>query len=307
MLQFLANLRSARTPCPTALRSPHSIQVNFDEYCQQKAAPPGSSTYYALRQAPAAGQALLTALFALRREFEETVKEISDPAVGRTKLVWWQKELAALAAGTPSHPVSKALAAHVDGGAKAIEAEYPALQRLLAGFEMDLDQARYLDYPNLRRYLQGVGGTFATLAARATTQNPEQATGWAAPLGEALLLAQLVAELGNDARHGRIYLPIDEMQRFNVTAADVINRKYSDAFTEMMRFQTGRARDALITALAALPPGERRRQRTLRAQAALALALLDEIERDGYHVLHQTIALTPIRKLWIAWRAARQS
>jgi phytoene synthase len=307
--------------------SPHAHPVNFDEYCQQKAAPPGSSTYYALRQAPATSQPRLTALFALRREFEETVKEISDPAIARTKLAWWQNELGSLASGSPSHPVSKALAAYSPDA----KAEYPALQALLTGFEMDLDQARYLDYPNLRRYVQGVGGTFASLVARAAskdaltdsatdgtqakgtqakgtqakeTQAKEtQAAGWPAPLGEALLLAQLVAETGNDARHGRIYIPIDEMQRFNVTAADLINRKYTDAFTELMRFQTDRARDALQTALAAVPGTERRSQRTLLAQAALASALLDEIERDGYHVLHQRIALTPIRKLWIAWRA----
>jgi phytoene synthase len=93
------------------------------------------------------------------------------------------------------------------------------------------------------------------------------------------------------------------MQRFNVTAADLINRKYSDAFTELMRFETKRARDALRSSVAAVPASERRAQRTLLAQAALALALLDEIERDGYQVLHQRIALTPIRKLWIAWRA----
>ncbi|MFM0054579.1 squalene/phytoene synthase family protein [Paraburkholderia phytofirmans] len=273
--------------------------MNFDEYCQQKAAPPGSSTYYALRQAPAASQPLLTALFALRREFEETVKETSDPAIGRTKLAWWQNELAALASGTPSHPVPKALAAYLPD----VKAEYPMLQALLAGFEMDLDQARYLDYPNLRRYVQGVGGTFASLVARATAKDAAQASNWSAALGEALLLAQFVVETGNDARHGRIYIPIDEMQRFNVTAADLINRKYSDAFTELMRFETKRARNALQTALGAVPAGERRSQRTLVAQAALALALLDEIERDGYHVLHQRIALTPIRKLWIAWRA----
>lgn len=273
--------------------------MNFDEYCQQKAAPPGSSTYYALRQAPAASQPLLTALFALRREFEETVKEISDPAIGRTKLAWWQNELAALASGSPSHPVSKALAAYLPD----VQAVYPELQALLAGFEMDLDQARYLDYPNLRRYVQGVGGTFASLVARATAKNPVEASNWAGPLGEALQLAQFVVETGNDARHGRIYIPVDEMQRFNVTAADLINRKYSDAFTELMRFETRRARDAVQAALAAMPAHERRTQRTLVAQAALALALLDEIERDGYHVLHQRIALTPIRKLWLSWRA----
>jgi phytoene synthase len=276
--------------------------VNFDEYCQQKAALPGSSSYYALRQAPARRQPLLIALFALRREFEETVQETSDPGIGRARLAWWEKETAALAAGKPSHPVSKALAAYLTD----VAAEYPALRALQSGFEMDLDQARYLDYPNLRRYLQSVGGTFAALVARATAREPKQAATWAVPLGEALLQAQLVAELGNDARHGRIYIPIDEMQRFKVTAADLINRKYSDAFTDLMRFQTTRAHEALDIALAAIPAAERRTQRTLRAQGALALALLDEIEQDGYHVLHQRIALTPIRKLWIAWCAARR-
>jgi len=301
---------------PSSPALPHPTNpVNFDDYCQQKAAPPGSSTYYALRQARAASQPLLTALFALRRELEETVKETSDPTIGRTKLAWWQKELASLAAGSPSHPVSQALAAHLPD----VQAEYPALQALLGGFEMDLDQARYLDYPNLRRYVDGVGGNFASLVSRAAangasndaasdamngeTNGTAQSLDWAASLGEALMLAQFVSETGNDARHGRIYIPIDEMQRFNVTAADLINRKYTDAFTGLMRFETHRARDAVRTALAAMPANARRAQRTLIALAALALALLDEIERDGYHVLHQRIALTPIRKLWIAWRA----
>ncbi|MDI9654050.1 squalene/phytoene synthase family protein, partial [Burkholderia cenocepacia] len=94
---------AARPPNP-----PHTISpVNFDDYCQQKAAPAGSSVYYALRQAPLATQPRLTALFALRRELEETVKETSDPTVGHTKLAWWHKELAALADGQPSHPVTK--------------------------------------------------------------------------------------------------------------------------------------------------------------------------------------------------------
>ncbi|WP_207001571.1 squalene/phytoene synthase family protein [Trinickia mobilis] len=276
--------------------------MNFDEYCQQKAAPPGSSAYYALRQAPLARQPLLTALFALRRELEETVQETSDPTVGRTKLAWWQKETAALAAGQPSHPVSLALAAHCSD----VRAEEDALQALVAGFQMDLDQARYLDFPNLRRYIEHVGGTFAATVARATARDPHHAAEWAKPIGNALMLAQFVQELGNDARHGRIYVPIDELQRYQVTAADLINRKYSAAFTELMRFQTGRARDALKTALAGIPIAERGTQRTLRAQVALALSVLDEIERDGYQVLHQRIALTPIRKLWIAWRAARK-
>ena len=276
--------------------------MNFDDYCQQKAAPPGSSTYYALRQASAARQPLIAALFALRRELEETARETSDPTVGRTKLAWWQKELAAFADGQPSHPVTRALARHL----RDPRAEYPALQTLLAGFEMDLDQARYLDFPNLQRYIEGVGGTFAALIARVSERESRDAARWAIPLGNALMLAQFVAEIGNDARHGRVYVPIDELQRYDVTAADLVNRRYSDAFTELMQFQTARAREALQAALAAIPVAERRAQRTLRAQAALSLALLEEIEREHFQVLHQQIVLTPIRKLWIAWRAARR-
>jgi len=282
--------------------SPTSIPRNFDEYCTQKAAPAGSSVYYALRQAPAARQPLLTALFALRRELEETVKDTTDPTVGRTKLAWWQKETAALAAGQPSHPVSLALAAHCTD----IQAEAPMLRALVAGFEMDLDQARYLDFANLTRYIECVGGAFACAVARATARDPQQTAQWASGLGNALMLAQFVQELGNDARHGSIYLPIDELQRFGVTAAEIINRKYSPSFTELMRFQTNRARDSLRTALDGIPNSERATQYTLKAQAAMALALLDEIERDAFQVLHQRIALTPIRKLWIAWRAARK-
>ncbi|PMS34873.1 farnesyl-diphosphate farnesyltransferase [Trinickia symbiotica] len=274
---------------------------NFDDYCAQKAGPPGSSVYYALRQAPVARQPLLTALFALRGELEQTVKETSDPAIGRTKLAWWQQELGALATGRPSHPVSLALAAH---GAD-IGTEAGTLEALVAGFEMDLNQARYLDFANLRGYIEKVGGAFAGAVARVTAREPERAGEWAPPLGNGLMLAQLVQELGNDARHGRIYIPIDELQRHQVTAADLINRKYSAEFSELMRFQTSRARDALQAALAGIPASERKTQRTLRAQSAMALALLDEIERDGYQILHQQIALTPIRKLWIAWRAAR--
>ncbi len=277
--------------------------MNFDDYCLQKAAQPGSSTYYAMRQARVAHQPLIAALYALRREFEETTKEVSDPTVGRTKLAWWQKELGALAEGSPSHPVTQALARHLGD----VRAATPALQGLLAGFEMDLDQARYLDFPNLRRYMDGVGGSFALLVARVSARDTAAAPQWAAPLGNALALAQFVPEIGNDARHGRIYVPIDELQRYNVTAADLINRRYSDEFTELMQFQTQRARETLQAALDALPADERRAQRTLRAQAALALALLDEIEREGFKVLHQQFALTPIRKLWIAWRAARRA
>lgn len=285
----------------SASRRLHSIAVNFDDYCQQKAAPDGSSTYYALRRAPASKQALLTALHALRRELEETARETSDPTIGRTKHAWWQKELASLFGGEPMHPVTKAIAAHQAATPVLDDEGHGYIDNMVDGFELDLEQARYMDWAGLRRYLDNAGGAFAAIVARATARRPEDAPNWAMALGSALMLAERVENIGDDARHGRIYLPIDELQRHGVTAADLINRKYSDAFIGLMRFQTGRARDALNQALAAIPADERPTQRVLRSHAALSLALLDEIERENFQVLHQRIALTPIRKLWITW------
>lgn len=286
----------------SASRRFHPTAVNFDDYCQQKAAPDGSSSYYALRRAPASRHALLTALHALRRELEQTVRETSDPTIGRTKHAWWQKELASLFGGEPAHPVTRAIAAHQAGTPVLDDESRGYIGNMVDGFELDLEQARYLDWAGLRRYLDNAGGAFAVIVARATARNPENVPNWAMALGSALMLAERVENIGDDARHGRIYLPIDELQRFGVTAADLINRKYSDGFTELMRFQTGRARDALTQALAAIPPSERPTQRVLGSHAALSLALLDEIEREDFNVLHQRIALTPIRKLWITWR-----
>jgi phytoene synthase len=286
----------------SASRRFHPTAVNFDDYCQQKAAPDGSSSYYALRRAPASRHALLTALHALRRELEQTARETSDPTIGRTKHAWWQKELASLFGGEPAHPVTRAIAAHQAGTPVLDDESRGYIGNMVDGFELDLEQARYLDWAGLRRYLDNAGGAFAVIVARATARNPENVPNWAMALGSALMLAERVENIGDDARHGRIYLPIDELQRFGVTAADLINRKYSDGFTELMRFQTGRARDALTQALAAIPPSERPTQRVLRSHAALSLALLDEIEREDFKVLHQRIALTPIRKLWITWR-----
>jgi 15-cis-phytoene synthase len=274
--------------------------VNIDDYCQEKAAPAGSSTYYALRQAPLRAQPLLTALYALHRELAESVRDVSDPTIGRSKLVWWQTELGSLAGGQPSHPVTQAIARH---GAGVVQPD--ALAAWAMGYQMDLDQARYLDFPGLSRYIDQVGASFAACIASVTAIQAAHAPTWAEPLGRALLLAELAERIGEDARHGRIYVPIDEMQRFGVTAADILNRKYSDAFSALMAFQVGRARDELRSALSAMPADERRTQRTLRAQAALSLALLDEIEAEEFRVLHQRIALTPLRKFWIAWRAAR--
>lgn len=276
--------------------------VKPDQYTQEKGAPLGSSAYYALLRAPAARRRALTALFALRRELEETVEQSSDTAVGDAKLAWWRRELHTIAAGQPAHPVAVELQAALD--AAHVETTLEAFSEIADGFAMDLAQARYLDLPGLQQYIRKVGGAFAAVLATPFKAGEDDRE-WAFGVGVALMYAEIVRDIGDDARRGRIYIPISEMQQFNVTAADIINRRYSEHFTALMRFQLDRAREALRTALSSASRVTLKRQPVLRAQIAIALALLDEIEGEQYQVLHQRIALTPVRKLWVAFRATR--
>jgi phytoene synthase len=87
-----------------------------------------------------------------------------------------------------------------------------------------------------------------------------------------------------------------------VPAADILNGRQTPQFTALMQFQDQRARGYYDRALAALPASDRRAQRPGLIMAAIYKTLLDEIGRDGFHVLTQRISLTPLRKFWIAWR-----
>jgi 15-cis-phytoene synthase len=269
-----------------------------DEYCQQKAAQSGSSFYYSFLFLPAERRRAITALYAFCREIDDTVDEIADPQVARTKLLWWRRELESMLEGRPSHPVMKALHPHLE--AYSIEAVH--LRAVVDGMEMDLDQTRYLDYAGLQRYCWHVAGAVGVLSARIFGASDARTHQFAEKLGLAFQLTNIIRDVGEDARKGRIYLPGDEMQRFGVTAADILNARHTAKFEQLMRFQAQRARAAYDEALALLPPQDRRSQRPGLMMASIYRALLDEIERDGFHVLNQRISLTPLRKLWLAWK-----
>ncbi|MBI3229916.1 MAG: presqualene diphosphate synthase HpnD [Burkholderiales bacterium] len=269
-----------------------------DEYCQQKAAASGSSFYYSFLFLPQERRRAITALYAFCREVDDTVDECTDEAVARNKLAWWRREISAMVAGNPSHPVTLALAPHM--ATYQLDAKH--LQAIIDGMEMDLNQTRYLDYPGLQKYCWHVAGVVGILSASIFGLTDPQTKLYAEKLGLALQLTNIIRDVGEDARKGRIYLPVNDLQQFKVTAADLLNARHSENFEKLMQFQTDRAKAAYEEAYALLPAKDRKAQRTGLIMAAIYRTLLDEIEHDGYHVLTQRISLTPIRKLWIAWK-----
>jgi 15-cis-phytoene synthase len=268
------------------------------EYVQDKAAGSGSSFYYAFLFLPKPRRAAITAFYAFCREVDDVVDEVTDPGVARTKLAWWQSEVAKSFQGRPEHPVMRALMPCV--GEFGIEERQ--LQAVIEGCEMDLQQTRYLDFAALQKYCHLVAGVVGEVAARIFGQTRPATTEYAHQLGLAFQLTNIIRDVGEDAMRGRIYLPVSELQQFDVKANEILERNYSDRFVALMKFQADRARRYYDEAIAILPDEDRRAQKPSLMMAKIYRTLLEEIEHDGFHVLHQRVSLTPLRKFWLAWK-----
>jgi len=267
-------------------------------YCHEKAVRSGSSFYYSFLFLPENRRRAITALYAFCREVDDVVDECTDPGVARVKLAWWRKEIATAYHGRPQHPVACALAEV----AREFNLAEEHLQEIVTGMEMDLDIDRYPDFAALERYCYRVAGVVGLLSAEIFGYQDKRTLEYAANLGLAFQLTNIVRDVGEDARRGRIYLPLDEMERHRVTVADIAAARETDAFRRLIEFQIDRALDYYRRALDALPAVDRRAQRAGLVMAAIYRTLIDEIRADGCRVLTRRIKLTPLRKLWIAWR-----
>jgi 15-cis-phytoene synthase len=273
-----------------------------EQYVQDKAAKSGSSFYYAFLFLPPPRRAATTAFYAFCREVDDVVDEVHDPAVAARKLAWWRQEVASAFGGTATHPVMKALMPHV--AVYGIGPEH--LAAVIEGCQMDLEQTRYLDFAGLERYCFLVAGVVGEVAAGIFGRSEDATLAYAHRLGLAMQLTNIIRDVGDDARRGRIYLPVAELQQFDVKAHEILKRDapwgYSDRFEALMAFQAQRAHRLFDEAFALLPAADRRAQRPGLMMAHIYRTLLREIEASRFQVLHQRIALTPLRKLWIAMR-----
>jgi phytoene synthase len=270
--------------------------MNPHDYCQDKAAKSGSSFYYSFMFLPAERRQAITALYAFCREVDDVVDECHDLSLAQTKLEWWRQEVGRVYGGTPTHPVGHALKDVL----KAFRLPQEQLLEIIDGMAMDLSQTRYLDFKGLQLYCYRVASVVGLLAAEIFGYQDRQTLKYAHDLGLAFQLTNIIRDVGEDARRGRIYLPIEDLQRFKVPAKDILEARYSDAFRELMAFQAERAERFYDQAFAQLPAVDRKAQRPGLVMAAIYRTLLREIARDGFQVLDRRTSLTPLRKVWLA-------
>ncbi|MCE9551567.1 MAG: presqualene diphosphate synthase HpnD [Betaproteobacteria bacterium] len=269
-----------------------------DQYCKDKAAKSGSSFYYSFMFLPPDKRRAITALYAFCREVDDVVDENSDENVARTTLAWWRTEVTAIYAGTPQHPVARALIPVVN----QYNLPQEHFHEIIDGMEMDLQQHQYVDFKALQLYCYRVASVVGLLAAEIFGYTDRNTLKYAHDLGLAFQLTNIIRDVGEDARRGRIYLPLGELALFGVHVSDILDNKESEGFQKLMQFQIDRAQRYYQQALKQLPVADRKAQRTGLIMAAIYRATLEEIIASGCHVLKERVSLTPLHKLWLAWK-----
>lgn len=269
-----------------------------EQYCEEKAAKSGSSFYYSFLFLPPEKRRAITALYAFCREVDDVVDECSEPEIARTKLNWWRTEVAQLFHGTAQHPVTRALVPAI----RQFRLPESHFLEIIDGMQMDLERDRYADFDELKVYCYRVAGVVGLLAAEIFGRTSEATLTYAELLGTAFQLTNIVRDVGEDALRGRIYLPQEDLSRFEVRPEEILRQEQSRRFDDLLRFEIDRAREYYARAFAALPAADRRAQRPGLMMAAIYQALLDDIARNRVNVLTQRASMAPLRKLWIAWR-----
>jgi phytoene synthase len=273
-----------------------------EEYCQDKTAKSGSSFYYSFLFLPPEKRKAITALYAFCREVDDVVDECKDSNVANTKLQWWRDEIENLFSGTPSHPVTLALEEHINN--YSLQKEY--FLEIIDGMQMDLEQFSYPSFKDLSLYCHRAAGVVGILSAEIFGYQNRNTLKYAQNLGMAFQLTNILRDVREDIMRGRIYIPEDEMHQYGVTAADLHQPTTNVKLMDLFKSQAQRARKYYHDAFAILPNEDRYDQRSGIIMAEIYQTLLDEIENDGYRILEHRIKLTPVRKLWLAWKASRR-
>ena len=268
------------------------------DYCRQKAAESRSSFLAAFRFLPQRRQDAMTVLYAFCRELDDVVDDCTDMQVAQTTLNWWRADLAKVFdGGAPEHPVCRAL----QGVVAEFALPHDELAEIIEGMQMDLTQARYANFAELQLYCHRVAGVVGRLITRILGFSRPETLNYADKMGLALQLTNIIRDVGEDARNGRIYLPMEDLQRFDVPAQTIMQAAPTPQFAELMAFQIARARATYREALALLPAADKKAQKMGLILAAIYYALLNEIERDGaQNVLKYKIAIPGPRKKRIA-------
>lgn len=266
------------------------------QYCQQKTKESGSSFTLSFMFLSKPKREAMTALYAFCREVDDVVDECTDYQIAQTKLAWWKQEIHRLYHETPQHPVSKALQPCI----ARYDLQKAHFLEIIDGMEMDTQYNRYAEFKQLQLYCYRVASVVGILSAHIFGYQDRATLKYAHDLGIAFQLTNIIRDVGEDARRGRIYLPLDALQTHGVSEEDVLRSRASAGTAALLNSAITLAEQFYDKAFAHLPKADIKTQLPGLLMAAIYRTLLREIATDPNLVLNHKIALPPFRKLMLA-------
>ncbi|XOJ88739.1 presqualene diphosphate synthase HpnD [Methylophilaceae bacterium Uisw_097] len=267
------------------------------EYCKQKTKESHSSFLTAFIFLKKEKREALTALYAFCREVDDIADECLDHEIASRKLNWWREEIERLFKSEPQHPVSKAL--HPFISHFNLSKNY--FIEIIDGMEMDVKFNRYESFEQLQLYCYRVASCVGILSANIFGFKNKNTLDFAKNLGIALQLTNIIRDLGEDARRGRIYIPLDELKKLDVSEEEIISLKNSKKIKDLVKNQVERAKQFYDLAIKTLPTEDKKSQKIGLVMGNIYYVLLNEILKDDPEkILNQKTILPGFRKLRIS-------
>ena len=267
------------------------------EYCKQKTKESHSSFLTAFIFLSKEKREALTALYAFCREVDDIADECLDHEIASSKLNWWRDEIDRLFKDDPQHPVSKALHPFIE----RFNLSKNYFIEIIDGMEMDVKFNRYESFEQLELYCYRVASCVGILSAHIFGYKNKNTLTFAKNLGIALQLTNIIRDLGEDARRGRIYIPLDELKKLGVSEEEIISLKNSGKIKNLVKNQVDRAIKFYSLAIETLPAEDKKSQKIGLIMGNIYYVLLNEILKDSPEkILNQKTILPGFRKLRIS-------
>lgn len=270
-------------------------------YCTTYTKNSGSNFYYSFLFLPKAKREAMYTVYAFCKAIDSAVDEPAAGSNPKEELTHWRNELDAVYSGTPTTPIMVSLAHHV----KSLGIPKAYFEELIKGVEMDLFNNRYVTFDELSLYCYRVASVVGLICLHIFGVTSARAQDYAVALGMAFQLTNILRDVGADAGERRIYLPLEDLRKWNYAEKSMLNRSHSPEFCALMEFEASRAHhyyQRADAALNALSPEERRALTVAEIMRGIYRRILDQIERSNYQVFGPRISLTTTQRLIIALR-----
>ena len=253
--------------------------------------------YYSFLSLPSEKRKALYSIYALCRCLDDVADKSGNRLEASESLLIWATEIINMYNGTPAHPVTVELKPYID--MYRIPQKY--FLELIKGMEMDLTIKRYTTFDELHKYCYRVASVVGLICAEVFGYKNAETLGYAVDLGIAMQLTNILRDIKSDAERGRIYLPTEDLRKFNYTESELIASQYNKAFVELMKFEAQRAWSYYKRAEKTLPREDRKAMVGGEIMRAIYSRILDKIEASNYNVYSSPPQLSKLQKIYIAF------